>query len=83
LLDLLGKDNARPFYIHSLLRPRTIAAADCMGRKRAALAAHRSQVTNLTGEPGWQTLSPWFLRHFFGTQELFFEKLLPDKAGMP
>jgi LmbE family N-acetylglucosaminyl deacetylase len=80
LLSLFRKSNTRPFGIRSLLRPRTITSADCRDRKWLALAEHRSQVTNLTGEPGWQTLSPWFLHHFFGTQELFFEKPVPDKT---
>jgi LmbE family N-acetylglucosaminyl deacetylase len=83
LFSLFRKGNARSFGVRSLLRPRTVSSADCRDRKRATLAAYCSQVTNQTGEPGWQTLSPWFLRHFFGTQELFFEKPMPLRTRRP
>jgi hypothetical protein len=36
------------------------------------LAAHRSQMENLTGEPGWATLDSAFISHFLGTEEMFF-----------
>jgi LmbE family N-acetylglucosaminyl deacetylase len=42
-------------------------------RKRQALAAHRSQFENLTGEPGWEVLRPEFTQHFLGPYELYFE----------
>jgi glycosyltransferase involved in cell wall biosynthesis len=55
------------------LRPRTFAAPDLMKTKASALAAHRTQTTNYTGEKSWFTLDPAFLRHFAGKRELYFE----------
>ncbi len=80
LFSFLRKGDTRSFDVRSLLRPRTAAAAPYRDRKLVALAQHRSQVTNLTGEPGWQILAPSFLRHFFGAFELFFEKTIPDRT---
>ena len=40
--------------------------------KRAALATHRTQMTNYTGEAGWPTMDPAFLDHFLTEDELFF-----------
>jgi len=41
-------------------------------RKRAAITAYRSQVTNLIGEAGW-TARHGFLRQFLQPEEIFFE----------
>ena len=47
-------------------------------RKREAIAAYRSQVMNLTGEPSWEvTLRPGFLRQFLQSEETFFEVIGP------
>ncbi|MDR3507372.1 MAG: PIG-L family deacetylase [Caulobacteraceae bacterium] len=54
-----------------------VSTGDLIERKRLALAAHRSQFENLTGEPGWEVLRPSFARHFLGPNEVFFE----PKAG--
>jgi LmbE family N-acetylglucosaminyl deacetylase len=75
------RDPHWPFRAASLLRPRTVAVAGYQDRKRSALAAHRSQIVNLTGEPAWQPLDPDFLLHFLGPHELFFEKPRPRKPG--
>jgi LmbE family N-acetylglucosaminyl deacetylase len=40
-------------------------------RKRHALDAYRSQLTNLTGEPGWATFDARFLQLFLGDRETF------------
>lgn len=40
--------------------------------KRRAVAWHRSQTTNLTGEPGWPSLGAEDLRRFVREDELFF-----------
>jgi LmbE family N-acetylglucosaminyl deacetylase len=54
------------------LRVRTVQIAQFRMRKREAVAAYRSQVTNSIGEPGW-TARPGFLRQFLGREEIFFE----------
>ena len=66
---------SRPSFIFGALRlkPVKISTSGCLQQKRDALAAHRSQLENLTGEPGWETLQPSFLAHFLGRFELFFE----------
>jgi LmbE family N-acetylglucosaminyl deacetylase len=53
-------------------RPDLVRIGEFEEVKRAALAEHRSQVTNLTGEPGWHLLEDSFLRHFFRRHEVFF-----------
>ncbi len=55
------------------LRTRTVRTESFLGRKREALAAHRSQLTNLTGEANWATLPERFLRQFLQPEEVFFE----------
>jgi hypothetical protein len=42
-------------------------------RKREAIAAYRSQVTNLTDETGSAPLRRGFLRQFLQPEEIFFE----------
>jgi LmbE family N-acetylglucosaminyl deacetylase len=46
------------------------------GHKERAVAAYRSQITNLTGEPCWSYLAPDFVRLFLGPDEL----LLPVRG---
>jgi LmbE family N-acetylglucosaminyl deacetylase len=62
----------RPLALLADARPETIAIEPFRERKRAALAAHRSQMENLTGESGWATLDADFLSHFLGAEEMFF-----------
>jgi LmbE family N-acetylglucosaminyl deacetylase len=45
-----------------------------LATKCRAIAAYRSQLTNLTGEPDWPTFDAAFLAHFTGRRELFFEE---------
>ena len=47
-------------------------------RKRAAVAAYASQISNYTGEPGWSFLPPSFVAAFLGGDEVF---LPVDVAG--
>jgi LmbE family N-acetylglucosaminyl deacetylase len=55
-------------------RPRIARTENFLARKREAIAAYRSQVSNLTGEPDWAiTLSRSFLRQFLQPEEIFFE----------
>ncbi|MEX2217483.1 MAG: PIG-L deacetylase family protein [Phycisphaerales bacterium] len=60
-----------------------------LGRKRHALDAFVSQMTNLTGEPGWAVFSPLFLKQFFRRHELFFlpspatQRAIPSARGVP
>lgn len=42
-----------------------------LARKRHALQAYRSQLTSLTGEPGWATFDDSFLRLFLRGRETF------------
>jgi LmbE family N-acetylglucosaminyl deacetylase len=55
------------------LRPRTVRTEEFRMRKREAIGAYRSQVTNLTGETGWATLRKGFVRQFLQPEEIFFE----------
>jgi LmbE family N-acetylglucosaminyl deacetylase len=59
------------------LRTRIVRTENFLIRKREAIAAYRSQVTNLTGEPSWATLRPGFLRQFLQSEETFFEVIGP------
>ena len=52
-----------------------IAVGEVLPQKRAAIAAHRSQVTDLiSDDPAGFRLSPAFLGHFDKPWELFFEE---------
>jgi LmbE family N-acetylglucosaminyl deacetylase len=55
------------------LRPRIVRTAEFRMRKREAIAAYRSQVTNLTVETGSAPLRKGFLRQFVQPEEIFFE----------
>jgi LmbE family N-acetylglucosaminyl deacetylase len=59
------------------LRTRIVRTENFLMRKREAIAAYRSQVTNLTGEPSWATLRQGFLRQFLQPEETFFEVIGP------
>lgn len=54
------------------LHTATVAAGPYLDAKRAAVAAYRSQVTNLTGEAVWGYLGDDFVRLFVQAKELFF-----------
>jgi LmbE family N-acetylglucosaminyl deacetylase len=53
------------------LRPELVSTDGYLERKRHVLDAYASQLTNLTGEPDWWTLSEQFLAHFLGRYEVF------------
>lgn len=61
---------------HSL-RPVQISTEGFLDIKREALAKHKSQVSNLTGEQDWAVLDSHFLSHFFLPAELFFTGRAP------
>jgi LmbE family N-acetylglucosaminyl deacetylase len=71
----------RPLALLAGARPEIVAIEPFRDRKQAALAAHRSQMENLTGEPGWATLDPAFISHFLGTEEMFFR--ISSLKGQP
>jgi LmbE family N-acetylglucosaminyl deacetylase len=48
-----------------------IPADGYSAQKQHAVAAYRSQTTNLTGEPGWSYLPSDFLRNLLGPCEMF------------
>lgn len=52
-------------------RPVLVRTEGFLAAKRRALACHRSQVENLTGEPGWAVLDQAFLAAFLRPAELF------------
>jgi LmbE family N-acetylglucosaminyl deacetylase len=66
---------SRPAIAWRLANARAVGVATegRLERKRQALAAHRSQFENLTGEQNWAYLKSNFTRHFFEARELFFE----------
>jgi len=66
--------NPRILRIRDLLELRIciVRTEEFRPRKRAAITAYRSQVTNLFGEAGW-TARHGFLRQFLQPEEIFFE----------
>jgi LmbE family N-acetylglucosaminyl deacetylase len=54
------------------LRIRVVRMGGFRMRKREAIAAYRSQVTNCFGDAGW-TARQGFLRQFLRAEEIFFE----------
>jgi LmbE family N-acetylglucosaminyl deacetylase/O-antigen/teichoic acid export membrane protein len=52
-------------------RPITVSTAGHLDAKRAALRAHASQTTNLTGEPTWQYFRESHCSPFFDDAEVF------------
>ncbi|MCZ7525038.1 MAG: PIG-L family deacetylase [Acidimicrobiia bacterium] len=61
-----------PFRATARARPDLVSTAGFLGAKRRALAAYRTQTTNVTGEPGWAVLDPEWLTQFLGPAEVFF-----------
>jgi LmbE family N-acetylglucosaminyl deacetylase len=55
------------------LRPRIVRTEEFRMRKREAIAAYRSQVTNLISETRRAPLREGFLRQFQQAEEIFFE----------
>ncbi|HEY8338503.1 MAG TPA: PIG-L deacetylase family protein [Egibacteraceae bacterium] len=53
-------------------RPQRVTTGRFLEVKRAALAAYRSQTSNLTGEPDWAVMSPQLLQQFLGSSEISF-----------
>jgi len=66
LLDLLA--------FWRLLRYRKVRAGEHLAAKRAAMAEHRSQVENLTGEPEWFMFDERYLSLFMRPEEIFYER---------
>jgi LmbE family N-acetylglucosaminyl deacetylase len=66
--------NPRILRVRDLLELRIciVRTEEFRPRKRAAITAYRSQVTNLIGEAGW-TARHGFLRQFLQPEEIFFE----------
>jgi LmbE family N-acetylglucosaminyl deacetylase len=60
------------------LRPRIVRVGEFGRRKREAIAAYRSQVTNLAVEMSSAPLRPGFVRQFVQNNEIFFEVELPS-----
>jgi LmbE family N-acetylglucosaminyl deacetylase len=61
----------------TLLRPRpaTVSTEGFLAAKQAALAAYRSQTTNLTGEASWPVMDDGLLGAFLGPCEVFLAPL--------
>ncbi len=53
-------------------RATKVSTRGFLAHKRRALECYASQTTNLTGEPGWQTVPADFLACFLGPWEVFF-----------
>lgn len=53
-------------------RAQLVATRGYLGQKRRALLAHRSQTTNLSGEPGWAVLDEDFVAAFLMAAEPAF-----------
>jgi LmbE family N-acetylglucosaminyl deacetylase len=64
LRGLVGSDG--------LPRANLVSTAGLLTTKRRALLAHRSQTTNMTGEPGWAVLDDAFMAAFLTTDEVSF-----------
>lgn len=57
-----------------LLRYRKVRAGEYLAVKRSAMAEHRSQLENLTGEPDWFMFSDSLLSLFMRPYEVFYER---------
>jgi LmbE family N-acetylglucosaminyl deacetylase len=77
-LAKIGQLIHRPLALLGRCRPRVVPTGPFLARKQAAVAAYRSQLCNITGEPGWPVLDPVFLRCFLGQQEIFFPSEQPS-----
>ena len=62
----------RPLRALRTLQPVTVDVSAAVNTKRQAIDCYRSQMTNLTGEPGWPTMDARFIDQFLARQELFF-----------
>ena len=61
------------------LKTATVETGPFLERKRLAIAAYRSQVTNYTGEESWGYLHDNFVSLFVRPQELFFPWPPPER----
>ncbi len=68
-----------PAWARENLQAVLVSTEGYLDRKRAALAAHRSQVSGLSGEEEWKRLPESFVSNFFQSHEMFFE--VGDGAG--
>jgi LmbE family N-acetylglucosaminyl deacetylase len=59
------------------LRPRIVRMEEFRMRKHQAIAAYRSQVTNMMSETGSPPLRRGFVRQFLQPEEIFFEVRIP------
>jgi LmbE family N-acetylglucosaminyl deacetylase len=64
------------------LRPRIVRIGEFRMRKREAIAAYRSQVTNFAVETRSAPLRPGFVRQFVRHDEIFFEVALPGRSTL-
>ena len=64
-------------------RPVTVSTNGYLDAKREALASYRSQLTNITGEETWRTLSPDFVDRFLQADELFLRIGTPGDRPRP
>ena len=64
----------RPVRTLFTLQPIYVRSDAYLARKRAAFAAHRSQATNLTGEPEWAVIDEATLNLLVRRDELFFRR---------
>jgi LmbE family N-acetylglucosaminyl deacetylase len=63
------------------LRPRVVRTDEFRMRKHEAVAAYRSQVTNMIAGAGPAPLRKGFVRQFLQPEEIFFEFQFPELAG--
>jgi LmbE family N-acetylglucosaminyl deacetylase len=63
---------AEPIRSPRRLRAQLVSTDGYVGQKRSAIAAHKSQTRNLTGEPSWAWLPPAWFAPFLGDWEVFF-----------
>jgi LmbE family N-acetylglucosaminyl deacetylase len=61
-------------------RPEAVVTTGYMGRKRAALAEYRSQISMQSVDDSGHTMSPLLLQHFVGEREVFFP-IRPTRHG--
>ncbi len=60
--------------------PQLVSTNGFLGKKQAALRAHKSQTSNYTGEDTWQVMDAAFLADFLGQYELFFPMKLDERV---
>jgi hypothetical protein len=58
-------------------RAELVSVGDHLDVKRRAIFEHRSQTSNLTGEPGWATFDQRFIDAFLQPHEVFIPMRTP------